>query len=121
MGERAEGGVGDLRGVGAAGDFLRKLKRGILRLALDEGSDVEEGTEEECWRPRKRSESSDVLVRSLAEAEMVEREEVAILAAGRGKGHAGQDLEAYVYALARPGFGAFLALSRKTFMVTVTV
>ena len=40
--EKAEGGVGDLRGVGAAGDFLRKLKRGILRLALDEVSGVEE-------------------------------------------------------------------------------
>jgi hypothetical protein len=40
--ERAEGGVGDLQGVGAAGDFLRKLKRGILRLALDEVSGVEE-------------------------------------------------------------------------------
>ena len=80
MDERAEGGVGDLRGVGAAGDFLRKLKRGILRLALDEASGVEEeGTAEECWRPRKRSESSEVLVRSLAEAETVGvREEVAI-------------------------------------------
>lgn len=48
VGERAEGGVGDPRGVGAAGDFLRKLKRGILRLALDEASGVEEeGAEEE--------------------------------------------------------------------------
>ncbi len=64
---RTEGGVGDLRGVGAAGDFLRRLKRGILRLALEETSDVGEGTEE-CCRLRKRSESSEVLVRSLAEA-----------------------------------------------------
>lgn len=32
------------------------------------------------------------------------------LAAGRGKGHAGQRFEAYVYALVRrgPGFGAFI-------------
>lgn len=36
LGVRTEGGVGDLRGVGAAGDFLRRLKRGILRLALEE-------------------------------------------------------------------------------------
>lgn len=96
--EMVEGGVGDLRGVGAAGDFLRKLKRGSLRLALDEASGVEEeGTAEECWRPRNRSESSEVLVRSLAEAETVGvREEVAISAAGGGKGHAGQELEGEV-------------------------
>jgi hypothetical protein len=46
---------------------LRKLKSGILRLDLGEGSDEEEGMDE-CWRPRKRSESSEVLLRSLAEA-----------------------------------------------------
>lgn len=72
MGERAEGGARDLRGVGAAGDFFCKLKRGILRLALDEVSGVEEeGMVGEFWRPRKRSESSEVLAWSLAEAEMV--------------------------------------------------
>jgi hypothetical protein len=74
LGVGTEGGVGDRRGLGVAGDFLRRLKRGILRLALDVASDGE-GTE--CWRPRKRSESSDVLVRSLAEAVGV-REGVAI-------------------------------------------
>lgn len=75
LGVGTEGGVGDRRGLGVAGDFLRRLKRGILRLALDVASDGE-GTEE-CWRPRKRSESSEVLVRSLAEAVGV-REGVAI-------------------------------------------
>jgi hypothetical protein len=48
---------------------LRRLKSGILRLALVEGSGAgEEEGREECWRPRKRSESSEVLLRSLAEA-----------------------------------------------------
>jgi len=60
-----EGGGGG-GGPGGAGDFLRRLKSGILRLGLGEGSE-EEGREE-CWRPRKRSESSEVLLRSLAEA-----------------------------------------------------
>ena len=59
-------GVGGRWGSGGAGDFLRRLKSGILRLGLGEGSE-EEGREE-CWRPRKRSESSEVLLRSLAEA-----------------------------------------------------
>jgi hypothetical protein len=70
------GGVGERRASGAAGDFLRRLKSGILRLALGEGSVEEEGREE-CWRPRKRSESSEVLLRSLAEA-VEGREGVAI-------------------------------------------
>jgi hypothetical protein len=55
---------------------LRRLKSGILRLTLVEGSDEEEGGVE-CWRPRKRSESSEVLLRSLAEA-VEGREGVAI-------------------------------------------
>ncbi len=57
---------------------MRRLKSGILRLALVEGSDAgEEEGREECWRPRKRSESSEVLLRSLAEA-VEGREGVAI-------------------------------------------
>jgi hypothetical protein len=64
-------------GKGAAGDFLRRLKSGILRLTLVEGSEEEEGGAVECWRPRKRSESSEVLLRSLAEA-VEGREGVAI-------------------------------------------
>lgn len=68
--------MGERRALAAAGDFLRRLKRGILRLDLEEGSDGGEGTEE-CWRPRKRSESSEVFERSLPE--VVEgREGVAI-------------------------------------------
>ena len=70
------GGVGQRWASGAAGDFLRRLKSGILRFTLVEGSDEEEGGVE-CWRPRKRSESSEVLLRSLAEA-VEGREGVAI-------------------------------------------
>ena len=76
LGVGGTGGTGTGWGSGAAGDFLRRLKSGILRLALGEGSD-EEGGREECWRPRKRSESSEVLLRSLAEA-VEGREGVAI-------------------------------------------
>jgi hypothetical protein len=94
LGVCTDWGVGDRRGLGVAGDFLRRLKRGILRLALEEASDGE-GTAE-CWRPRKRSESSEVLVRSLAEAVGV-REGVAIERRGSGKGHAGWLVETYVY------------------------
>lgn len=70
------GGMGEGGASRAAGDFLRRLKSGILRLTLVEGSDEVEGGVE-CWRPRKRSESSEVLLRSLAEA-VEGREGVAI-------------------------------------------
>jgi hypothetical protein len=56
---------------------LRRLKSGSLRLALGEGSVEEDDGREACWRPRKRSESSEVLLRSLAEA-VEGREGVAI-------------------------------------------
>lgn len=59
------------------GDFFRRPKRGILRFGLVEES-VDGEVTEACCRPRKRSESSDVFERNLAEAVEGREEEVAM-------------------------------------------